>query len=64
MKTEELKAKSVDELKTIIMDSRKELFNLRIQQGQTQGVKSSTVKLARQTIARAKTIITEKGKTS
>ena len=60
MKAAELKTKSVEELKQIILDNRKALFNLRLGQNQTQAVKSSAVKLARQTIARAKTIMTEK----
>ena len=56
----DVRAKTADELGTMLLDLRKEQFNLRFQRatGQQEGVKR--VKLVRRQIARVKTIMAEK----
>ena len=56
----DIRAKTPDELTTMLLDLRKEQFNLRFQRatGQQEGV--SRVKLVRRQIARVKTIMAEK----
>ena len=58
-KPADVRAKSADELKTMLLDLRKEQFNLRFQAatGQTEGV--GRVRKVRRDIARVKTIQTE-----
>ena len=55
----DVRAKTPDELSTVLLDLRKEQFNLRFQRatGQQEGV--SRVKLVRRQIARVKTIMSE-----
>jgi len=55
----DVRAKTPDELSTMLLDLRKEQFNLRFQRatGQQEGV--SRVKLVRRQIARVKTIMSE-----
>jgi large subunit ribosomal protein L29 len=55
----DVRAKTPDELSTMLLDLRKEQFNLRFQRatGQQEGV--SRVKLVRRQIARVKTIMAE-----
>jgi len=60
-KATELKDKSVAELNTLVADKLKEQFNLRVQRGAGQSVKSHLFKAARRDIARAKTILAAKG---
>jgi large subunit ribosomal protein L29 len=59
MKAVDVRAKTPDELATLVLDLRKEQFNLRFQRatGQQEGV--ARVKEVRRTIARVKTIQTE-----
>jgi large subunit ribosomal protein L29 len=59
-KAVDIRAKSEDQLGTLLLDLRKEQFNLRFQRatGQTEGV--SRVKQVRRDIARVKTILAEK----
>jgi large subunit ribosomal protein L29 len=59
-KATDVRAKTPDELSTMLLDLRKEQFNLRFQRatGQQEGV--GRVKLVRRQIARVKTIIAEK----
>jgi large subunit ribosomal protein L29 len=60
LKSTDVRAKTPDELATLLLDLRKEQFNLRFQRamGQQEGV--SRVREVRRTIARVKTIQTEK----
>ena len=60
LKAADFRAKTPDELKTALLDLRKEQFNLRFQRatGQTEGV--GRVQVVRRDIARVKTILTEK----
>jgi large subunit ribosomal protein L29 len=59
-KATDVRAKTPDELSTMLLDLRKEHFNLRFQRatGQQEGV--GRVKLVRRQIARVKTIMAEK----
>ena len=56
----DVRAKTADELQAMLLDLRKEQFNLRFQRatGQQEGV--GRVKLVRRQIARVKTIMAEK----
>ena len=60
MKAEELKTKSTDELKKLILDLSKLQMNLRFQKAGAQLENSSEIRKVRRSIARAKTIMTEK----
>jgi large subunit ribosomal protein L29 len=59
-KATDVRSKTPDELSTMLLDLRKEQFNLRFQRatGQQEGV--GRVKLVRRQIARVKTIMAEK----
>jgi large subunit ribosomal protein L29 len=59
MKTSELRTKSKEELASIILDSKKEQFNLRMQAATGSLPNNQTIKAARKTIARAKTLLKE-----
>jgi large subunit ribosomal protein L29 len=59
MNITELRAKSKDELKEIIISSKKEQFNLRMQESTGALENKSGFKAARRTIARAKTLLNE-----
>jgi large subunit ribosomal protein L29 len=56
----ELRTKTADELTTMLLDLRKEQFNLRFQRatGQQEGV--ARIPVVRREIARVKTIMTER----
>ena len=58
-KPADIRAKGVDNLPSMLLDLRKEQFNLRFQRatGQTEGV--ARVRQVRRDIARVKTIMTE-----
>jgi large subunit ribosomal protein L29 len=58
----DLRAKTPDELDQLLIDLRKEQFNLRFQRatGQTEGV--ARVREVRREIARLKTIVSEKSR--
>ncbi len=60
MKASELRAKSVDELKTELLNLLKEQFNLRMQKSMGQPPKSNLFKQVKSGIARIKTLLTEK----
>jgi large subunit ribosomal protein L29 len=62
MKTSELRALSVDELKQKESDFRKELFNLKFQLSKGELENNMRVQAVRKDIARVLTIITEKEK--
>ena len=59
-KASDVRAKTEDELSTLLLDLRKEQFNLRFQRatGQQEGV--ARVRQVRREIARVKTIMAEK----
>lgn len=58
MKAEELKGKSFDELSKMLVDLKKEQFNLRFQRSQGQLEKTDRVGKVRKDIARVKTFMT------
>ena len=64
MKTNEyvkdLNTKSVDELAQALVETKKELFNLRFQNATNQLENTSRIKEVRENIARIQTVITEK----
>ncbi|MDI2090682.1 50S ribosomal protein L29 [Commensalibacter oyaizuii] len=59
LKPADLRAKTIDELKTLLVDLKREQFNLRFQRatGQNEGI--SRVGVIRRDIARIKTIMGE-----
>ena len=59
MKAEEFKGKTSDELKKMLVDLRKEQFNLRFQKsgGQLEG--TANLRKVRRNIARVKTFLTQ-----
>lgn len=59
MKTSELRTKSGEELKDIILNSKKEQFNLRMQVATGSLENKQGFREARRTIARAKTLLHE-----
>jgi len=61
MKANELREKSVDELKVIGVETRRRLFDLRFRHYTGQLVNTADLKAARREIARIETIIRERG---
>jgi len=59
MKATELRNKSKDELMANLLELTREQFNLRMQKGTGQLVRSSQVKQVRRDIARINTVLTE-----
>jgi len=57
---QEMRAKSAAELKTLVLEKRREQFNARMQLGSGQGPKPNAVRETRRDIARLKTILSEK----
>ena len=60
MKASEMRAKSDDELKELLLEMRRKQFNLRMQSGAGTPPRASEVREARKDIARIKTIIQER----
>ena len=60
MKIDELKSMSIDELNDKLLSLRKEQFQLRLKQSTGVLEKTHLIKIVRRTIARIKTILTEK----
>ena len=60
MKTDDLKAKSEDELKVELESLKKEAFNLRFQQATGQLENTARVRQVRRSVARVKTILSGK----
>ena len=58
----DVRAKSPDELQGMLLDLRKEQFNLRFQRATGQLEAVSRVKLVRRDIARVKTILAERAR--
>jgi len=64
MKAEDLRTKTVDELKDSLLDLRKERFNLRFQKASGQLENTARMTQVRRTIARIKTILAQKQKSA
>jgi large subunit ribosomal protein L29 len=64
MKGVEVKAKNVDELKDLLLQLKKEQFNLRFQQASGQLENTARVRQVRRDIARVKTVLGEKTATA
>ncbi|MEM7468491.1 MAG: 50S ribosomal protein L29 [Pseudomonadota bacterium] len=60
MKAQELREKTPQELAELLIEKRKEQFNMRMQSGSGQPPRPSQIKAARKDIARIKTIMGEK----
>ena len=60
--TEDLKAKSVNELSEDLVAAKKELFNLRFQNATNQLDNTARIRDVRRNIARIQTVMTEKSK--
>jgi len=59
MKAEQMRAKSADELKDMVMELRKEQMTLRFQKSGQQLEKTDKLRVVRRDIARAKTLMAE-----
>jgi large subunit ribosomal protein L29 len=59
---EDLKAKSIEELNSALVDAKKELFNLRFQNATNQLSNTARINEVRKNIARIQTVITQKNK--
>jgi large subunit ribosomal protein L29 len=59
-KVADVRAKSEDELKTMLLDLRKEQFNLRFQRSSGQLEATGRIKAVRRDIARVKTVMGER----
>ncbi len=62
MKATELRAKTLEELETELVELSRERFNLRMQQGTGQLTRPSQMRAVRKDIARVKTILSERGR--
>ena len=60
----DIRVKTPDELKALLVDLRKEQFNLRFQRATGQQENTSRVRAVRRDIARVKTIIAERARTA
>ena len=61
MKLQEIKEKSVDELKELILESKKELFTLRMGHNKLKQLENTaSIKNTKKIIARAKTVLRQK----
>jgi large subunit ribosomal protein L29 len=59
-KPTDIRAKSSDQLRDLLLDLRREQFNLRFQRATGQNEGQSRVRTVRRDIARVKTILAEK----
>ena len=57
MKIDELKNKTIDQLKSILIDLKTESFNLRFQKANGQLENTSRVKVVKRSVARVLTLI-------
>lgn len=61
MRVNELRNKGEDELKTMVLERKKELMNLRFRRAENQeGFSPARIRAARREIARIKTVLHEK----
>jgi large subunit ribosomal protein L29 len=59
MKATELRGKGAEELNKLLLELKREQFNLRMQQGSGQLTKPSEMRRVRRDIARIKTLLNE-----
>ena len=59
MNIDELRGKSRDELNALLLDSKKELLNLRFQQASGEMENTSRFKVVRRTVARIRTVMNQ-----
>jgi large subunit ribosomal protein L29 len=64
VKTKDLRAMTVDELESKLLECKKEQINLRIQQSTGQLQNTSNIKKVRREVAKIKTLLTERKKNS
>ena len=64
VKTKDLRAMSVDELESKLLEAKKEQFNLRIQQSTGQLQNTAVIRSVRREIAKINTLLTERKKNS
>ena len=64
VKTKDLRAMSVDELESKLLEAKKEQFNLRIQQSTGQLQNTAVIRNVRREIAKINTLLTERKKNS
>lgn len=60
MKLQELKEKSIDELNELIVDTKKQLFDLRLQKSLHKLENTAKIRQLKTVVAQAKTLIKEK----
>ena len=60
MKLQDIREKSVDELKALVVDLKKELFDLRLKKSTNKLENTASISNTKRTIAQVKTAITEK----
>lgn len=60
MKLQEMREKTIDELKTAIVDFKKQLFDLRLQKATHKLENTALISNTKRLIAQAKTVIKEK----
>ncbi|MBP7211287.1 50S ribosomal protein L29 [bacterium] len=60
MKLQEMREKSIDELKSAIVEFKKQLFDLRVQKSTHKLENTALISKTKHMIAQAKTVITEK----
>jgi len=64
MKLQEMREKTTEELKSAIVEFKKQLFNLRVQKATHKLENTALISTTRHFIAQAKTVIKEKGVTN
>ncbi len=62
MKIEEMREKTVEELKTAVVDYKKQLFDLRVQKSLNKLENTAQIGKIKREIAQIKTVINEKSK--
>ena len=60
MKLQEMREKSIDELKSAIIDFKKQLFDLRLQKSTHKLENTALISTTKNKIAQAKTVLKEK----
>ena len=61
MKLQEIKEKTIDELKELVLESKKELFTLRMGHNKLKQLENTaSIKNTKKLIARAKTVLRQK----
>jgi large subunit ribosomal protein L29 len=60
MKLQEIREKSIEELKELIIDSKKQLFDLRLQKALQKLENTAQIGQLKKLVAQAKTVIKEK----